>query len=235
MKKRLSLLMLLLLALCLLLTACKKTSDKLSAPINQNEYVLYRNIFSNKQAAAYTGREFTKTGIFITLEDCWNNRTRYYVWGYYDQTKCCDWQWEFTPKDPGSLPPVGSLVKMTGKLTYSDDALDKYWFPDATVDLQTEYTGERTEVDLSLMDATLERVQLQNLQHAPERFEGKTVRLYGRVKTPGSIQHPYYDNSWAQSFETTQTVPPIGTLVMVTGTWKNGVLTNAAVVETKDY
>ena len=234
------------LVFCLLLSACGssrgsdsdasvKTSKQLPATINQMDYVEYQNIFFNKQADSFVGQHVTKTGVFVKLEDNWAGKTRYYVWGYYDQTKCCDWQWEFVPKDPASLPAAGSLVKMTGTLKYSEDALDKYWYEDATVKLDTEYTGETCEIDLALMDGTLERVQLLNLLHDSDKYTGKTVRLYGRVKTTGSIQHPYYDNVWTLDFVTEGTVPAIGTEVLVTGTWKGGVLMDARVVETKDY
>ena len=244
---------LLMLVCCLLLGACNariggkaasggkdsgssevRQSSKLAAPLNQMEYVEYQNIFFQKQADSFVGQHVTKTGIFVPLEDNWAGKTRYYVWGYYDQTKCCDWQWEFVPIDTTSLPPAGSLVQMTGTLEYNEAALDKYWYRDASVSLDTEFAGETCEIDLSLMDATLERVQLLNLLHAPEQYEGKTVRLYGRVKTPGSIQHPYYDNVWSLDFVTDQNVPAIGTVVLVTGTWRNGTLTDATVAETKD-
>ena len=237
MKKRL----IILLALCLLLCACQKqdgapeSADKLPTVISQAEYVEYQNLFFNKQADAFVGQHVTKTGTLVLLEDNWSNVTRYYVWGYYDQTKCCDWQWEFVPKDPDDLPPAGSLVEMTGTLEHDEAALDKYWYTGAEVSVKTRYAGESCDVDLSLMDGTLERVQLLNLLHTPERYNGKTVRLYGRVQTTTSIQHPYYDNVWSLQFTTDGAVPATGVCVMVTGTWQDGVLTNATVAETKDY
>ena len=126
MKKRI----IILLALCLLLCACQKqdgapeSADKLPTVISQAEYVEYQNLFFNKQADAFVGQHVTKTGTLVLLEDNWANVTRYYVWGYYDQTKCCDWQWEFVPKDPADLPPAGSLVEMTGTLEHDEAALD---------------------------------------------------------------------------------------------------------------
>lgn len=237
MKKRI----IILLALCLLLCACQKqdgapeSADKLPTVFSQAEYVEYQNLFFNKQADAFVGQHVTKTGTLVLLEDNWANVTRYYVWGYYDQTKCCDWQWEFVPKDPDDLPPAGSLVEMTGTLEHDEAALDKYWYTGAEVSVKTRYEGESCDVDLSLMDGTLERVQLLNLLHAPERYNGKTVRLYGRVQTTTSIQHPYYDNVWSLQFTTDGAVPATGVCVMVTDTWQDGVLTNATVAETKDY
>lgn len=232
--------LLLLAALALGLCACSSgsseaQSDKVPTIISQTEYVLYQNIFFNQQAEEYTGKASTKEGTFVRLEDRFNNVTRYYVWGYYDNTKCCDWQWEFVPKDPASLPANGSLVKMTGTFVHSEDALDKYWFTDADVEVKTAYTGPTADVDMCAMSATLERVQLINMQAYKDDFAGKSLRAFGRILQPAVLQHPYYDNVWTQSFETADSVPAIGTVVIVKGTWRDGTIVDAAVTETKDY
>ena len=210
-------------------------SDKVPTVLSQTEYVLYQNIFFNKLADDFLGKKAVKEGTFVRLEDRFNNVTRYYVWGYYDNTKCCDWQWEFVPKDPDSLPANGSMVKMTGTLTRDEAALDKLWFTDAEVELEILYNGPTADADLCAMSATLERVQLINMQRYAADFEGKSVRLYGRVLDTASIQHPYYDSVWKQGFETSDQVPAIGTEVIVSGTWTGGSITEAGVKETKDY
>ena len=56
--------------------------------------------------------------------------------------------------------------------------------------------------------------------------------MYGRVSDLSSIQHPYYDNVWTQSFETTDTIPAIGTPVILSGTFSGGVLVNGSIEET---
>ena len=212
------------------------TVDELPGVVDQMEYVLYQNIFFNGQAGEYTGKSFTKTGVLVRLEDRWNDVTRYYVWGYMDATKCCDWQWEFVPNDPGALPPDGSLVTMTGTLRYDESALDKYWFTDASVQTKIRYQGmEGIDVDLSTMDATLERVQYFNLLKDPDRYNGKTVCIYGRVKTPSAIQHPYYDNYWELGFTTGEAVPATGTMVLIVGTWQTDSIQNARVIPTPNY
>ncbi len=204
--------------------------------LDQMEYVLYQNIFFNGQADEYVGKTFEKRGTLIRLEDRWNDVTRYYVWGYMDATKCCDWQWEFVPDDPSSLPPNGSLVTMKGTLEHNENALDKYWYVHASVKTETRYEGPAgVDVDLSAMDATLERVQYYNLLKDPDRYNGKTVCIYGRVKTPTSIQHPYYDNYWELSFTPAGEVPAIGTMVLITGTWAADRIENAAVQPTPNY
>ncbi len=209
------------------------TADTMPTVLNQTEYILYQNIFFNNMADDYVGKTATKEGTLARVQDAFNGRTRYYVWGYMDATKCCDWQWEFVPQDPDSLPPSGSLVKMTGTLTRDDAALDKLWFTDTKLELETAFTPETCDVDMTTMNATLERVQLLNMQYKPESFTGKTLRIYGRVLNPTEIQHPYYDNAWTQPFETAAEVPAIGTMVILNGTWKGDTI-QANGVETTD-
>ena len=202
---------------------------------NQTEYILYQNIFFNEMADDYLGQTTVKEGTLTRIYDAFNDRTRYYVWGYMDATKCCDWQWEFVPKDPDSLPANGSLVKLTGTLTKDDNALDKIWITDGEIELERAFQPEDCDVDMTTMNATLERVQLLNVQYKPESFEGKTLRVYGRVLNPTTIQHPYYDNAWTQPFAAQEEVPAIGTMVILTGTWKGDTVQADRVETTKAY
>ena len=235
-------------ALLLTLTACgdsgstqtdnqpaQSASKVLPTVLDQNEYVLYQNIFYNDMADEYIGKTFVKKGTFTRLTDAFNGRTRYYVWGYNDATKCCDWQWEFVPADPDSLPPNGSLVKMAGTVTRDEAALDKIWFTDVTLEVVEAWENTGYDVDMSTMDATLEQVQLWNMQYKPEAFKGKTLRIYGRIQTPTTIQHPYYDNAWTQPFITQAEVPAIGTMVLLTGTWQGDTIQAGRVERTTDY
>lgn len=230
-----------LFALCACGEAQESASEEASAAENvpvvldSNEYNLYQNIFFNEMAQDYDGQQMTKVGVFASIFDSFNQRTRYYVWGYLDQTKCCDWQWEFVPTDASALPPSGSLVEMTGTFCAGEDALDGYWFTDASVTVKQTFSGTAGEVDLCTLNGTLERVQLINMQVFPQDYEGKTVRMYGRVYSPTEIQHPYYDNAWTQEFAAEGSVPPVGAVVTVSGTWTNGVITGAEIAETTDY
>lgn len=211
------------------------TADVMPTVLNQTEYVLYQNIFFNEMADNYVGQKAVKEGTLARVYDAFNDCTRYYVWGYMDATKCCDWQWEFVPADPASLPASGSLVKMTGTLTRDDAALDKLWFTDTTLELETAFQPEACDVDMTTMNATLERVQLLNVQYKPDAFAGKSLRFYGRVLNPTTVQHPYYDNAWTQAFETSASVPAIGTMVILSGTWENNTVRADRVEETSDY
>ncbi len=233
--------LLLLLLLLLTLSACgedapaEEEGAAMPTVLNQTEYVLYQNVFFNGAADDYLGKTVTKEGTYTRLYDAFSEKYRYYVWGYNDATKCCDWQWEFVPADPEGLPAVGSLVKMTGTLAQDEAALDKFWFTDASLELETAYSPADCQVDMTTMSATLERVQLLNMQYKPQAFKGQSLRIYGRVKTPGSIQNPYYDNSWEQAFETKDSVPAIGTMVIVSGTWSGDTILSAQVAGTSRY
>ena len=191
----------------------------------------------NDMAGDYLNKERTIRGIFTQIEYRYIEKTRYYVWGYYDQTKCCDWQWEIAPSNlTGELPRPGSLVEYTGMLVSGAAALDRYWFAgDDSFNVITEFTGKLADVDMTVMNGTLERVQLINMQMYSDWFEGKTVKAYGRVASLNSIQHPYYDGYWQQPFESMDSIPAIGTEVIVSGTFSDAVIKNSSVTETTQF
>lgn len=198
--------------------------------ISQDEYVLYQNIFYSGYGKDYDGTAVEKKGVFAVIHDAYNDRLRYYVWGYYDQTKCCDWQWEFVPQEGQELPPVGSLVTVKGTFASGEEALDGYWITDAQVETKTAYAGAAAELDMRSMGCTLERVQIYNIMYHPDVFAGQTYCAYGRIASVNSLQDPYYDGSWQISITWDGDLPAIGTLVAVTGTVQDGAL----LVETMD-
>lgn len=209
--------------------------EKMQTVLEPAEYVLYENIFYNDRGADYINRPVEKTGIFTKITDAFNSMERYYVWGYNDNTKCCDWQWEFVPSDLNELPPVGSTVKVVGNFVAEEKALDNYWIENATVETISEYKNSKVDLDLTTMGGTLERVQVINMQRFNEVFEGKTVAAYGRVETPNSIQHPYYDNAFSLNFKSNDSIEAFGTVVIVSGTFENGIVNSASVQITHDY
>ena len=203
--------------------------------LNSMEYTLYMNIFYNQQGDDYVGKEVTKKGTFTVLHDRFNDLDRYYVWGYNDATKCCDWQWELVLKDKKNIPANGTLISVKGTFESDDKALDGYWITDAEITVEQEYKGPECDVDMTAMGATLERVQIINIQNYQDDFNGQKIYMYGRVLNPSSIQNPYYDGSWNQDFVTDDDVPAIGTCVIVSGTYNSGAIENANVSETSDY
>lgn len=244
MKKRIILVLLIVLA-ALLLCGCgdsnkgqtaalATTTNKMPTVLNQAEYTLYQNIFYNSYAPQYDGKSVTKRGLFTTIKDTYNDTTRYYVWGNLDQTLCCDWQWEFTVEDPSALPSNGSLIEISGVFASDEKALDGYWIKDAKVNTITTYTGTTADVDMTTMSGTLERVQVLNIRHTPEAFDGQSVFAYGRIYDMNNYQDPYYDGSWYSEFSTTETVPAIGTSVILRGTLSNGVISDAKIEVTNN-
>ena len=246
--KRKTVLLLLLACALLLLTACgsndqastQKNSEQASTQktaeipvvLNQPEYVLYQNVSYNNYMDDYVGKETTKEGIFAVIQDAFSNVTRYYVWGYLDQTQCCDWQWEFVPEAPDKLPPPGSKIKVSGTYEKADSALDDLWIVHAKVETLLEYTGEQVELNMRTMSDTLERVQLYNMGGKPEQFIGKEYMAYGRIAPDSMLQDPYYDGSWSAPYESSETMPAIGTIVVLRGVYQEKLLAEAKLVTT---
>lgn len=187
------------------ITAMHETFDNM-------EYSLYRNVFQDTSTKEYDGKKFTKEGTFAILQDEWSGKLRYYVWGFADQTRCCDYQWEFIPADVNALPPVGSYVRVKGKMAYTEDqksgALDHYWLADTEMEVLEEYTPSKYDYDLTTMSATLARVQLFSMQNYSDKFADKTVLIYGRAYSPNTLQHPYYDECWYLDFKTAENKTP---------------------------
>lgn len=229
--------LILIAAIMLSLCACGPVTPEGAVPtvLNTAEYVLYTNIFYNHTGDDYIGDTFVKTGTFAVIEDKYNSCKRYYVWGYNDSTKCCDWQWEFVPNDVSSLPAQGSLVSVRGTFGKSESALDGYWLENAAVTVKTPYNAPDGDMLLTTMSDTLERVQFINMQVFSDEFEGKTVLAYGRIASLDAIEDPYYNGSWSQPISCSGEVPPIGTMVTVRGTYKNGVISDCTVEQTTNY
>ncbi|MCR5207901.1 MAG: hypothetical protein K6C14_05425 [Eubacterium sp.] len=213
----------------------KSSGNSFESVLDTNEYSMYYNIFYNKMGGDYENKPVFKKGTFATLYDEYSHITRYYVWGYNDRTKCCDWQWELKPDDSSDLPANGSLIEVTGTFTKSDDSLDGYWIIEPKIKVLKEYTPPEVDIDMSTMSATLERVQCYYIGNKAPELEGKTVCTYGRVKTASSIQHPYYNEAYEIPVETGDEMPAIGMMVLVTGTVKDGKIVNAKVSVTEDY
>ncbi len=213
----------------------KNTGNAVSAVLQPTEYTLYQNIFINDQGGDYDNTSVTKKGTFTAIYDEYNSMTRYYVWGYNDQTRCCDWQWEFVPENKDNLPAPGSLVEIKGTFKSAEKALDGYWIENASVSVLQEYSKSEYDIDLTTMGGTLERVQLANIQNFPEKFEGKTICVYGRIQTLSSVQHPYYDNCFSLEFESKDKAPAIGTAVIISGTYSNSKVINAEIIQDSQY
>ena len=236
-----ALVLLFLLVAALLCSGCSDGGSKDAAAtiseipkvLNQAEYVLYQNVFQNDYGTQINGTMVSKSGVFAIIQDAFNNRTRYYVWGYLDNTLCCDWQWEFVPTNTKNLPAPGSLITVTGEFEQNEDALDNYWIKDANLTLDRQYTGPQFELNMQAMSDTLERVQLLNVMYRQESFEGKTFAAYGRIAASNNLEDPYY-GAWQIPFSTLRegAVPAIGTNVVLTGKVTLGLLGEAQITVT---
>lgn len=116
-------------------------TDKVTKVFSSMEYSIYLSIFYNGEGDNYVSKEYTKDGIFAVLHDSFSDTDRYYVWGYSDETLCCDWQWEFVPGSTDDLPPIGSRVKVSGTLVADEAALDGYWLEDVSIETTGEFEG----------------------------------------------------------------------------------------------
>lgn len=230
MKKIVSLI--LTLSLAFILVSCASSgggsADKMARILNPMEYTIYTNVFYEKNTSGYVDKTYTKDGIFTEIQDSYNSKTRYYVWGYSDETLCCDWQWEFVPKEGEELPKIGSHVKVNGNFVKDSMALDGYWIEDATVETVSEYKAAIGKFDTTTMSPTLARVQLINMRNFAETHNGETIMIYGRVASDNKLQHPYYDGSWSIPLEYEKSLPAIGTYVTVRGKF-----TGTSLLETK--
>lgn len=188
---------------------------------DQMEYAAYVDLFSNENGSAYEGKTFTKDGTFAVLYDAFNDIARYYVWGYADNTKCCDWQWEFVLPDSAVIPPVGSYVKVKGTMTKTDAALDGYRLENVEFETKEEFKTTDYTYDMTTMSPTLVRVEVINMQQFPEKFKDANIRLFGRAISTNSIQHPYYNESWSLHFTETDTVPAIGDYILIEGVYNS--------------
>ncbi len=193
---------------------------------SQDEYTLYQNIFYNGYGPQFEGKKVEKEGVFVSLVDAYNGVVRHYVWGYYDQTRCCDWQWEFVPEDGAVLPANGSLVTVLGTFEADEAALDGYWITGAQVSPKQIYTGETAEIDMRSMSCTLERVQMYNVMYRSEDFEGRDFSAYGRIASldPLMLEDPYYNGSWQNAFSYGGDIPAIGTMCVLRGNVAGGAL-----------
>ena len=193
---------------------------------SQDEYTLYQNIFYNGYGPQFEGKKVEKEGVFVSLVDAYNGVVRHYVWGYYDQTRCCDWQWEFVPEDGAVLPANGSLVTVLGTFEADEAALDGYWITGAQVSTKQIYTGETAEIDMRSMSCTLERVQMYNVMYRSEDFEGRDFSAYGRIASldPLMLEDPYYNGSWQNAFSYGGDIPAIGTMCVLRGNVAGGAL-----------
>ena len=192
---------------------------------DQMEYSAYVDLFYNDNGASYEGKTFQKDGTFAILQDAYSGVTRYYVWGYADNTKCCDYQWEIVLPEGTEIPEPGSYVEVTGTMEKNTAALDGYWLKDITLEVKEAFNNAGFGMDMTTMSPTLVRVQIINILQFPDNFKDMTVRIFGRALSANTIQHPYYNESWSMHFSETDNAPAIGSYILLEGTYNNKLVT----------
>ena len=209
----------------------------LSPVTDANEALEYKKIIVDGETDGVKNTEVTKTGMFCAVQDRFNDVTRYYVWGYGDEARSVDWQWEFVPADAGALPAQGSVITVKGVLKESEAALDRLRLENAEVSVGTDYTPDTVyDVDCRFMGSTLERVQVQNVSLFPEDFAGKTMAVYGRASGTAAVRQPYDGAEgqivdWSLEFSSAYENPEADTMIVVTGslTGDNAVMSGAVI------
>ena len=100
---------------------------------------------------------------------------------------------------------------------------------------KTPFVGRDYDIDMQAMSDTLERVQTINISNRKDVFEGKTVCGYGRVQNENTLKDPYYDNSWTVGISGEYEVPAFGTMVLVSGTIRDGVIADCEIASNTQY
>lgn len=186
---------------------------------SEEEYNNYYDFFFVSTGDEPLNKEYTKEGVFAKIYDNFNDCERYYVWGYGHEDMSVDYQWEFLPSDPTTLPAPGSYIKMTGTLVKDTEALDAHWFKDARVEVMESYEGEKVEIDLTTLNPTLTRVQILSMVYFPTMYNSKPIKIYGRINDEGGIEHPYLENGWSLPLDYERDMPKEGSWVTVYGSY----------------
>lgn len=225
------------LLLCLPLCGCTREgpvayddtvdSAVLSYVINEDEFIMYENVFFHHFEDMYDGERQTREGVLCAVYDHHAETTRYFVWGYCNRWLQKDWYWELNVKDPSLLPPVGSQIRVTGTIGQSDDSMFGRWMEKPSWTVLVRYTGEQYDINMAAMGVSLVATQLEQMHHEPEDFEGRTVAMYGRLTENGVIRHPHQTEGWTQQTDADIANLTVDSMVLVCGVYRNGVLSEA--------
>ncbi len=185
--------------------------------VNADEYKAYHDLFFNSNAGAYENKEFTKYGTFAIIFDAYHDCTRYYVWGYGDENKGSCYQWEFVMPEGTVIPAAGSYIRVSGTMTYSEEALDKYILTDVTLSVEEEYTPSSADYDFVTMSPTLGRVQQQNMTGKEDQFKNVTVRMPVYINDSGSLSSVFEFEAWALHYKDSSSAVKVEDYMIIDG------------------
>lgn len=186
---------------------------------NSDEDAQYHELFFDKNTAKYENKSFTKYGTFAVIYDAYSSTERYYVWGYGSEEKDCCFQWEFVLPEGTTVPVRGSYIKVTGTMTHSDDALDKYWLTDVTLSVEEEAKETDYDYDFTTLSPTLMRVQAINMHQKTEVFKNKTVRIYGKAASEVTVSPIDNSDSWSFHFSAARDHLNAGSAIIIEGVY----------------
>ena len=211
------------------------SSDVLPIVIDEDEFIMYENVFTQHFEDMYDGERQTREGVLCAVYDHHDDITRYFVWGYSNDRLKKDWYWELKVSDPSKLPPVGSQIRVTGTIRPHDEAMYGRWMEKPSWTVLVLYMGEQYDVNMAAMGVSLEMTQLAQMHHEPGEFEGKRVSMYGRITADGQLRHPHSTDGWTQKIDADVTNFAVDTMVLVSGVYRNGVISEAVVTTTNLY
>ena len=185
--------------------------------ISSEEDEAYHDLFYDKNTSAYENKKFTKEGIYAVIFDAFNEKERYYVWGYGHDTRDCCYQWEFIMPEGTEIPAPGSLIEVKGTMTHSDDALDGYWLSDASLTVKKAAEKQDADYDLVSMSPTLMRVQIINMLNKSDSFKDVTVRIPGKTVNENTIAPAFTDDEWTLHFTSAKSHINADSLVIIEG------------------
>ncbi len=184
---------------------------------NSDEDKQYHELFFDDKTSEYENKSFTKYGTFASIYDAYNSKERYYVWGYGSKAKDCCFQWEFVLPEGEAVPAEGSYIKVTGKMTHSEDALDKYWLTDVTLSVEEAKEETSFDIDFTVLSPTLMRVQAINMLQKKDAFQNKSVRIYGKAVNEVTVAPIDGTESWSFHFSATKDHLNTGSAVIIEG------------------
>lgn len=206
--------------------------------ISEDNWTKYRTAYADNKVDDMMYQTIEGEGIFCTVKNNKTDKNSYYIWGYADETRINDWQWQLDLDNyQGDLPTNGSLCSFSGTFVKSASADDYYWLANLSLKTITPVQlNSQYDYDLRVMSPTLAYYQLCNVLGYPDKTVGQSICLYGRVESLNmdgihtSLQHPTLNNFWSVQFDTQENVPIIDTTIVVSGNvTSSATITNATV------
>lgn len=211
--------------------------------VSEEDWQVYSNVYRSGDISKLNYEIKEGTGIFTTIKNNKTGKNSYYVWGYSDEDRTHDWQWELDLENyNGQIPSNGSLIHYSGTFVSSELANDYYWLTNVYLDVKRELVLKtKYDYDTRTMSPTLSYFQLCHVLGYIGQTEGQPICIYGRVSSLNmdgihtSVQHPYIDDFWNITIDTQINVPKIGSTIVIKGTVGADMMIHNATVKPSSY